>query len=301
MKTLVMCRNSPRQIFGGFSSHCKRCRAAPLAARFFLANMPRPGADLLILKLTIVPLALLIFGIAERLHGPRIAGWLAGFPIVGGPLLVFVTLEQGTNFGSQAALGAYFGLVPWLAFTATYAWCSRFWSWWGCTIAGFAVWTVLAFAAVTMQSGPRWLEILPFVILVCAVCLYPRGEASDEEREHIWWGLPARALAGAGLTVAITQFATMLGTHWSGIFTTFPVMGSIICISSQLQYGRHAVQEAVAGMSMGLASVGAFCFATYMLLELTGIWAAFGLALVISTSIHALTWLLFKHRSHKAA
>ena len=52
-----------------------------------------------------------------------------------------------------------------------------------------------------------------------------------------------------------------MGTRWSGLFTTFPVMGSIIAISSHLQYGRHAVQEAVAGMSMGLASVGAFCFA----------------------------------------
>ena len=67
---------------------------------------------MLILKLTIVPLALLVFGIVERLHGPRVAGWLAGFPIVGGPLLLFVTLDHGIAFGSQAALGAYFGLVP---------------------------------------------------------------------------------------------------------------------------------------------------------------------------------------------
>jgi len=261
--------------------------------------MPNPGADLLILKLTIVPLALLIFGIVERLHGPRVAGWLAGFPIVGGPLLVFVTLEQGTDFGSQAALGAYFGLVPWLAFTATYAWCSRFWSWWGCILASFTVWTVLAFAAVTLQGGPRWLEILPFAILVAAVCLYPRGEPSDEEREHVWWGLPARALAGAALTVAISQFASALGTRWSGIFTTFPIMGSIIAISSHVQYGRHAVQEVVAGMSIGLASVAAFCFAVYLLLETTGIWTAFGVALAISTTTHALTWLWFKHRSEK--
>jgi hypothetical protein len=261
--------------------------------------MAELGADLLILKLTIVPLALLIFGIVERLHGPRIAGWLAGFPIVGGPLLVFVTLDQGMDFGSQAALGAYFGLVPWLAFTATYAWCSRFWGWLGCAVTGFAVWTALAFVAVNLQGGPRWLEIVPFAILVCAVSLYPRGEPSDEEREHVWWGLPARMIAGAGLTVVITQFAAMLGTHWSGIFTTFPVMGSIIAISSHVQYGRHAVQEAVAGMSMGLASVGAFCFATYQFLSVTGMWTAFGLSLVISTSIHALTWLLFKHKSHK--
>lgn len=254
---------------------------------------------MLILKLTIVPLALLIFGIVERLHGPRIAGWLAGFPIVGGPLLVFVTLEQGTAFGSAAALGAYFGLVPWLAFTATYAWCSRFWNWWGCTIAGFAVWIALAFAAVALQGGPRWLEILPFAILACAVWLYPRGEPSDEEREHVWWGLPARALAGAALTVVITQFAGTMGTRWSGLFTTFPIMGSIIAISTHVQYGRHAVQEAVAGMSIGLASVGAFCFAVYLLLQMTGVWTAFGLALVTSSSIHALTWLWFKRKAQK--
>src|SRR5450631_1364225 len=96
-----------------------------LAWRHFPATMRGRGADLLILKLTIVPLALLLFGIVERLHGPRVAGWLACFPIVGGPLLVFMTLDHGPAFGSAAALGAYFGLVPWLAFTMTYARCAQ--------------------------------------------------------------------------------------------------------------------------------------------------------------------------------
>ena len=109
-------------------------------------------------------------------------------------------------------------------------------------------------------------------------------------------GLPARMVAGAGLTIVITQFAAAMGSHWAGVFATFPIMGSIICISSHLQYGRHAVQEVVAGMSMGLASVGTFCFAVYLLLGVTGMWAAFGLALAASSSAHALTWLLFKKR-----
>jgi len=75
-------------------------------------------------------------------------------------------------------------------------------------------------------------------------------------------------------------------------------MGSIICISSHLQYGRHAVQEVVAGMSTGLASVGSFCFALYLFLGMMGVWQAFALALTISTSAHALTWLLFtKHKT----
>jgi hypothetical protein len=263
-------------------------------ARIFGHHARERGPDLLILKLTIVPLALLVFGIVERLHGPRVAGWLAGFPIVGGPLLLFVTLDHGVTFGSQAALGAYFGLVPWLAFTMCYAFCSRRLGWLWCTIIAFALWTAVASAAVVWQTASRWLELLPLAAFIAALFVYPRGEPSDEEREHVWWGLPARMIAGAGLTVVITQFSGMMGSKWSGIFTTFPVMGSIICISSHLQYGRHAVQEAVAGMSMGLASVGTFCFVLYMLLGPLGVWPAFGLSLVASSSAHALTWLLFK-------
>ena len=251
---------------------------------------------MLILKLTIVPLGLLVFGIMERLHGPRVAGWLAGFPIVGGPLLLFVTLDHGMAFGASAALGAYFGLVPWLAFTMVYAFCSRRLNWLWCTSLGFAIWTLVALLALQMQDRSRWLEIVPFAAFLGALFVYPRAAPSDEEREHVWWGLPARMIAGAALTVLITQFSGAMGSHWSGLFSTFPVMGSIICISSHLQYGRHAVQEAVAGMTMGLASVGTFCFVLYILLGTMTMWPGFGLALLASSTAHALTWLLFKRR-----
>ncbi len=254
------------------------------------------GYDLLILKLTIVPLGLLLFGIVERLHGPRVAGWLAGFPIVGGPLLLFMTLDHGPAFGAQAALGAYFGLVPWLAFTMTYAFSSRRLNWLWCTVIGFAVWTLVVEVAIEMQERSPWLELLPFAAFVGALFVYPRAAPSDEEREHVWWGLPARMIAGAGLTIVIMQFSGALGSRWSGIFSTFPVMGSIICISSHLQYGRHAVQEAVAGMTMGLASVGTFCFVLYLALGTMAMWPAFGAALLACSSAHAATWLLFKRR-----
>jgi hypothetical protein len=254
------------------------------------------GADLLILKLTIVPLALWLFVLVEKRHGPRVAGWMSGFPIVAFPLLVFITLDHGPVFGSAAALGAYFGLVPWLAFTASYAWCARSLNWLWSSLISFTVWTVMAVVAVALQAGPRWLEILPFAAFVTALFSYPRGAPSNEEREHVWWGAPSRMLAGAAVTVVITQFAAAMGTRWSGIFTTFPVMGSIIAISSHVQYGKHAVQEAVAGMSMGLASVGTFCFAAYLLLAMTGVWQAFALALLVSSTAHALTWLLFKQK-----
>lgn len=255
---------------------------------------------MLLLKLTIIPLAVLALGIVERLHGPRVAGWLSGFPVVAFPLLLFVTLDHGPGFGSAASLGAWFGLVPWLCFALTYSYCSRALNWFWCTVIGFTVWWVVALMVLAAQRMSPWLQLLPLLAFVAALLAYPRGEASDEQREHVWWGLPARMIAGAVLTVVVTQFSNALGSRWSGLFSTFPMLGSVIAISNHIQYGSRAVQEAVAGMSMGLASIGAFCFSLYLLLPMVNVWAAFGLALMASSTAHALTWLLFKSKPGKA-
>jgi len=251
---------------------------------------------LLLLKLTLIPLAVLALGIMERLHGPRVAGWLSGFPVVAFPLLLFVTLDHGGDFGSASALGAWYGLVAWLGFAMTYSWCSRHMNWLWCIAISFAVWTVMAVVMLEAQQFSVWTELLPVLAFIIALVSYPRGEASDEQREHVWWGLPARMLAGAVLTVVVTQFSEGLGSRWSGMFSTFPMLGSVIAVSNHIQYGPRAVQEAVAGMSMGIASIGAFCFSLYMLLPDVGVWAAFGLALLASSTAHALTYLLFKHK-----
>ncbi|MEY4707228.1 MAG: hypothetical protein RJB58_951 [Pseudomonadota bacterium] len=255
---------------------------------------------MLLLKLTIIPLAVLALGIVERLHGPRVAGWLSGFPVVALPLLLFITLDHDTAFGSASALGAWYGLVAWLSFAMTYSWCSRFLNWFWCIVIGIAVWAVMAVVMLEAQQLSPWTKLLPVLAFVAALFAYPRGEASDEQREHVWWGLPARMLAGAVLTVVITQFSEALGTSWSGLFSTFPVIASVIAVSNHIQYGSRAVREAVAGMSMGIASVGAFCFSLYLLLAISGVWTAFGLALLASSTAHALTYLLFKHKGARA-
>ena len=63
---------------------------------------------MLALKLFLVPACLALLSLAARAWGPRIAGWLAGLPIVAGPILFFLALERGTAFGAQAA-GAALG------------------------------------------------------------------------------------------------------------------------------------------------------------------------------------------------
>lgn len=247
---------------------------------------------MLLIKLTIVPLALLALGLAERRYGPRLAGWLAGIPVVAGPLLVFVTLAHGRTFGAHAALGAWLGIVPWLGFANTYALAAYRLNWKWCALLAILVWLVLAYLSILAEQGPAWLEVLPLAAYLAVALAYPRGEPAPGGPIGGWWSLPARMLAGAILTLLIIQTSGIVGPGWSGILAVFPIMGSIITISNHVQRGPHAVRDVVAGMSMGLSSVGAMVFTLHAVLPHLSIVPAFALSLMASTGAHALTYLL---------
>ncbi len=252
---------------------------------------------MLILKLIVVPLAVLLLGITERVHGPRAAGWLSGFPVIAAPLLLFITLDHGTAFGAAAARAAFFGLVPWLGFSTVYAWCARHAGWGWCALAGFAAWGVIALFVVAVQGISPWFEALPFAAALGAMWLHPNTRVADEERVHRWWRLAVRMVAGAAMTFVVARFAGTIGSRWSGTFTTFPVVGSIVAISNHVEHGRRAVQEAVAGMVFGIVSVEVFCFALYQLLGQVPVWQAFALALAAAMAAHLVTWQMTRRIS----
>ena len=58
---------------------------------------------MLALKLTLVPVFLLIVSMSGKWWGPSIAGWLAGLPVVAGPILYLLVLAHGPVFGAHAA------------------------------------------------------------------------------------------------------------------------------------------------------------------------------------------------------
>ena len=50
---------------------------------------------LLALKLLLVPALLAAISMAGKRWGPGVAGWLAGFPSLTGPILFFLAIERG--------------------------------------------------------------------------------------------------------------------------------------------------------------------------------------------------------------
>ena len=61
---------------------------------------------MLALKLLLVPSFLLLVTLAGKRWGPSVAGWLAGLPVVAGPIMFVLAVEHGELFTAHAATAA---------------------------------------------------------------------------------------------------------------------------------------------------------------------------------------------------
>lgn len=239
---------------------------------------------MLALKLTIVPLFIAAITLAGRRWGVKLAGLLGGLPVVAGPIVVFVALEQGRQFGALSAIAAISAIAGLLAFGIAYSWASIRWSWPAALVFALAACAVVAallsmlppmpvvalgFAALTLVLTPRVLPITDA----------PSGSASKLN------DLPYRMGTGALLTVGVTSAAASLGEAWSGILAVFPVIGVVLSVFTHRAQGAAYVAQIYRGMVRGLYSFAAFFLTLVVLLPRVDLWlgclVAAGVALVV--------------------
>ena len=55
----------------------------------------------LLFKLVLVPGLIALVTMAGRRFGPRVGGWLNALPLVAGPVLFFLALEQGDQYNED--------------------------------------------------------------------------------------------------------------------------------------------------------------------------------------------------------
>ena len=75
-----------------------------------------------IAKLLIVPFFILLVSLAGRRWGTKVAGILSGMPVVAGPIVVLMAIDQGMGFGLNAAIAGISGVVSLLSFGISHYW-----------------------------------------------------------------------------------------------------------------------------------------------------------------------------------
>ena len=99
---------------------------------------------MLALKLVLVPIFLLLVSMAGKWWGPRVAGWLAGFPVVAGPILFLLALEKGPQFAGRAAVLSVSAICASEVFNFAYAWVCKRNAWPTALMVGLVAWLVVA-------------------------------------------------------------------------------------------------------------------------------------------------------------
>ena len=242
------------------------------------------------LKLLLVPILIWLVTLAGRRWGPGVAGWLSAFPIVAGPILFALTLEQGPGFAAQAAEGTLLAVVAILVFSVAYAWAAM-----RCGVAGSMALALLAWAMAVAVLQSLALPLgAAFVLVWCALFgaawLFPSvapsaaaGTVTNGPRRS---DLPWRMLAGAVLVFAVTTGAAHLGARLSGFFAMFPVMSTVLVGFAHASLGRANAVALLRGMVTGYFGFSVFCAVLAVQLRTGSVAAAFGLALGCALAVH---------------
>jgi hypothetical protein len=213
---------------------------------------------MLALKLTLVPLFLLIVSMSGKWWGPSIAGWLAGLPVVAGPILYLLVLQHGPIFGARAATLSLSAILASEAFNFAYAWTCRSRSWPVALSAGFAAWLMTACCLSLVPTSPLWATAIALAAVCFGQTFLPRSSAVAAGSPLTRSDLIGRMMAGALLTLMVTSLSGWAGATWSGLLAVFPLLSSILSVSSHRAHGSAFVISLLRGMVLGRFSFAAF-------------------------------------------
>jgi hypothetical protein len=214
---------------------------------------------MLALKLTLVPLFLLFVSMSGKLWGPRVAGWLAGLPVVAGPILFLLVIDHGAAFGARAATLSLYAILASEAFNFAYAWTCRSRPWPKALTAGLCAWLAAACALSHLPIAWPWALAVALAATCFGQTFLPRSTATASGTKLTRKDLASRMTAGAGLTLIVTALSARLGPAWSGLLAVFPLLGSVLAVSSHRAHGAPFVIALLRGMVLGRFGFAAFC------------------------------------------
>ena len=247
-------------------------------------------------RLLLVPTLVAAVTLAVRRWGPAVGGWLAGLPIVAGPVLVFYALEQGREFAAEAAHATLTGLIATVAFASAYAYAATCLRWYVCMVIG---WLTFAVTIVSLHALDPGLGMSLFMLVAATfmgrlsltrvrVAVRHRAPSAWQPGEGAAGDLAVRLVATAVLVMTPTGMAARLGSSWSGLLNAFPVLTTIVAVFSHAQRGAGAAMAFLHGYLQAIIGFGLFCVVVALGLPSLGLaWGLTG-ALAAQLVWHAL-------------
>jgi hypothetical protein len=254
----------------------------------------------ILLKIVLPVLMIGAATLVSHRWGPAVGGIVAAVPSKGGPILVFLAVEQGAAFASTSAVASLGGVGGCGVFCLTYALVCRRASWPTAGLAAYAAF-VLTWAVMLPISE---LGLVPVFVATIAILFVSRrlipASAPTARRKTTRSDLPMRMFAGAAMVVLVTTVGPQFGATISGMLTTIPTIAAVLALFTHAQEGPDATIGVMRGMTHGLVGFAAFLAVLSATIVQIGIPQAFALALLAVVVVQAVE-LRSALRTHRAA
>jgi uncharacterized membrane protein (GlpM family) len=241
--------------------------------------------NLLVLKITLIPAVIALVTLAVRKWGNKMGGLIGSMPWTAGPILLFFILEQGKAFGIHSIHGTMTGILALVSFCFSYAVLSRRLSWLPTLLLSYVIFTVTVLIVNYLELGLKVSYVLGMIAIILALQFFPVLTEQPAKSRRLPFDILIRMGVGTLFVLVITGLARVLGPNWSGIFTPFPIMTSVLAIFAHSLQGSSAVIAVLRGIVIGLLGFTTFLFLQAFLLTEFSVAASFGLAFIANVLI----------------
>lgn len=237
-------------------------------------------------KILLVPGCILLVSLAAWRWGPRVAGLLAGLPVVAGPILFLLASEHGNLFAADASIATLSAVPALVAFCFVYASAAQRRSWPVAVLAGVIAWLVVASLATTLPVYVFGALSVAVLSIATISRIIPSVKTAHVSLAPNISDLASRMLAGACLTLLVVTMAPAFGATWSGLLAAFPVLTIVLAVFSHRNHGPRYVASLLKSIVTGLSSFVGFCFVLSITLPQFSLTASFLMAAMSAVVIH---------------
>lgn len=221
-----------------------------------------------------------------QIFSRRLAGMVAGLPVISAPALLWIAAEEGAAFAASSAIGSVAACGAAAVFALIYERAAR-----RCGVvvsmaAALAGGGVAALALASATRGANGLAVaLATSATLCALALLqlPAAEAKPPAGARLRNELWLTAVSAGAISAAVAAGSQTLGAFWSGLLSSMPIISSAALVHLH-RTGQHADrQRFLRGYASGL--VGKAAFATVFAAAAVQMGSAMAMALALAAAV----------------
>jgi hypothetical protein len=219
------------------------------------------ATSMLAVKLALIAATVLAASLVARRWGHAAGGWLAGLPMIGGPIVGLLMMEVGTEQGREACLATLRCHPALVTYLVSYAWAARRWRWPVCLGLSLAWFFAVAGLCIALD-GPAWSVIVLSVLSVAAGTGFVNRLTAegvgvgrvDLPRAELW----SRVVAAVVMAGVVIGGAAQLPVAAAGLLLAVPISGLILPCFTLPRHGAAATVALLRGFVVGQIGFSAF-------------------------------------------